>query len=109
MLSLATHLPNMGCKMSRTPVIEAQALLSLFYPVIGQQKYLLNKLDLNKKVLVVYDKAYYSELKEDQLPTREFPKNVILNGKVFIEKLQLLQENERIALYEWSPNYIPIQ
>jgi hypothetical protein len=109
MLSLATHLPNMGCKMSRTPVIEAQALLSLFYPTIGQRHYLFNKLDINKKVLVVYDKTFYSELKEDQLPQREIPKNVILNGKTFVEKLPLLSENDRYAIYEWSPTFLPIQ
>ena len=108
MLSLATHLPNMGSKMSRTPVIEAQALLSLFYPSIGQRDFLMNQLDINKKVLVVFDKKFYSELQEDQLPQREAPKNVLLNGRVFIEKLPLISENERYALYEWSPDFIPI-
>lgn len=103
MLSLATNLPNMGCKMSRTPVIEAQSLMSIFHEEIGQKKYFLERLDRNKPVLVVLDKEFYAGLTDDKLPGREIPRAVIQNGKSFVENLRHLKSVGRYDLYEWYP------
>lgn len=100
-LSIASGLPNMGSKMSRTPVIEAQALMSIFVPEIGLKDHLMHSLK-KQPILVVYDKSFYAN-NDKNLPGREPAKKVVLQGEKFIKDLSLLSSDGQYEVYEWNP------
>lgn len=101
-MSLGLNLPNMGSKMSRTPVVEAKSLMSLFYSKIGMSDYLLERMKFNKKVLVIYDKHFYENL-NDKLTRRNIPDSVIIRGENFVRNLNKIHSDVRYDYYEWQP------
>ncbi len=102
-MSLLSHLPQMSSKMSRSAVIEAKALCSLFVPGIGEADYLKARMQPGKPVLVIFWKTYYANLKDRRMPDKEPAKSVVLAGPDFVKGLPLVKETAEYALYEWTP------
>jgi hypothetical protein len=102
-LSLVSGLPQMGSKMSRTQVVEAKALCSLFDPSIGELPYLKARMKPGQPVLVVYWKTFYDHIADYRMPDKEPGRNVVATGYKFVEGLTVVKETQEYTLYEWTP------
>lgn len=105
-LGMATGLPLMAHKATRTPNYQARELATMFRPE-GPEPSLLARLD-NRPILVYLDSAYYSganNFYRDELKDR--PEVLALFNRVpaFIREqhMRRLRHEGSISLYEWQP------
>jgi hypothetical protein len=102
-LSLRTKLPLLASKMSRTPPVQARALLSLFSDQ-GPTPALRRQLQ-QKPVLVFFDEAYYDGTKHVPIaPNHLLPRQVVAAGPSFMARnhLTLLAKTGKLYLYRWD-------
>lgn len=105
-LSLASGLPLINSKMSRTALQHTYNIFSLFETTISDS--LLH--DLNDKPVLVYlDKTFYNNdtllLQKTPVTERMPAKDVLLHGHEIIRKyeMKILLETDTYALYGWKP------
>jgi len=103
-LSLRTSLPLMASKMSRTPPVQARALLSIFEPT-GLDADLRAKLqEAGKPVLVLLDQSYYDGSLPITTSTSASQRRILEAGPAFIASHNLTQvaESGKLRLYRWD-------
>jgi len=104
-LSLATGLPLINSKMSRTPLQHTYNIFSLFETSINDS--LLNQLN-DKPILVYLDKSFYDNdtLLIDRTPVvGQMPaKDFLRHGHEIIRKygMENLKETDKYAWYKWT-------